>query len=140
MNYATIWVLTGIVMLIAEMLSGTFVLVFFSLGAFVAALVALAEPDMLTMQIVANALVALAGVFLLRKPLQRKLLKSAQQHHADLGKEIIVDQDIRPHQQARISYQGTTWLANNVGTDEILQGDRATIVGMDSLTLLVRKN
>ncbi len=139
MSIATLWVLAGIILLIAEMLTTTFVLIFFSLGAFIAALLALLAPQMVSAQIIVGAIVALGGAALLRKPLQRKLLKSAS-HHIDLGKEILVDQDIPAHQLKRISYQGTTWQASNVGTEDILQGDRVTIVGMENLTLLLRKN
>lgn len=139
MSVATIWVLAGIILMIAEMLTGTFVLIFIALGAFIAALLALLAPDMLAMQILVGAIVSLVGAFALRKPLQRKMLKSANLQ-SDLGKEILVDQSIAPHQQTRISYQGTTWQATNVGSEEILEGDRATIVGMDNLTLLLRKH
>lgn len=139
MNIAVMWVLLGLGLLISEMLSGTFVLIFFSIGAFFAALVALLAPEMVSLQVIIDAAVSFAGVFLFRKKLQNKLMKSGS-HNLDLGKEIIVDQEIEPHQQARISYQGTTWQASNVGTETIHAGERVTIVGMDQLTLLVKKN
>ncbi len=140
MSFATMWIVLGIMLLVAEMLTGTFVLVFFALGAFISALVAAFAPDLIAAQLIANAVISFTGALLLRKPLQRKLLKSAQNHQIDLGKEITIDQPIPAHQQTRISYQGTTWQASNVGTDDIHHGDRVTIVGMDNLTLLVKKN
>jgi membrane protein implicated in regulation of membrane protease activity len=139
MNILTLWVLTGIILLIAEMMTGTFVMVFIALGCFFAALSSLLFVNSLNLQIIVCAVISLGGAFLLRKPLQRKLLKSAN-HESDLGKEIVVDQEISPHQQARISYQGTTWAATNVGTEKIHQGNRATIVGVDGNILLLKKN
>ncbi len=139
MNIAAIWIIIGIVLLIAEMLTGTFVLIFFSLGAFLSALVASFAPDVISVQLLTGAVVAIAGALVLRKPLQQRLLKTSPVI-MDIGKEIVIDQRIAPHQQTRISYQGTTWQATNVGTETINVGDRAAIVGKENLTLLLKKN
>jgi len=138
MNLLTLWILVGITMLVIEMLTGSFVLLFISLGAFFAALVAAFIPDGISVQLLTCAGVSLVGAFTLRKPLQRKLLKSAAVE-ADVGKDILIDQNMAPKQQTRITYQGTTWEAINVGDEEIRQGDQVKIVGIDSTILLLRK-
>lgn len=138
MSPLTIWIILGMVLLTAEMLTGTFMLIFIALGCLVAALMAALVTDSIAVQIVGCAIVSVLGVYLLRKPLQRKLLKSVN-IQADVGKEILIDRDIPPHDRARISYQGTTWDALNSGTEEIRQGDRVTIVGIDGNMLLIRK-
>lgn len=139
MSLVTLWIIMGIILLIAEMLTGTFVLVFISLGCFSAALVCALMPGQIAVQIIVCAVISLVGAVLLRKPLQRKLMKTSSITN-DIGKEVIMDQNILPHQQVRIAYQGTTWEASNVGTEEILKGDRVTIVGLDNTILLLRKN
>ena len=92
----------------------------------------------LGLQMAVCAITSVAGVFTLRKKIQKKLLKSITLS-ADIGKEIRVDESIAPHKQTRITYQGTTWLATNLGTDEIKQGDCVVIVGIDGNVLLIRK-
>ncbi len=138
MTNLTLWLLCGMGLLIAEMLTGTFVLIFISLGCFAAALVSGISDDQLALQILVCAVISLVGMFLLRKPLQRKMMKSAKVE-ADIGREILIDQTIPPHAQVRISYQGTTWQATNLGTEALQQGDRVTIVGIDGTILLLRK-
>lgn len=138
MNTSILWLIAGLVLLIAEMVTGTVVLIFIALGCFIAALGSLLAPDMITLQLIICSLVSLAGTFLLRKPLQRRLLKSTSLQ-ADIGKEILIDQDIEPHKRSRISYQGTNWDASNIGTESIKNGDHVTIVGIDGNILLIRK-
>ena len=139
MNLITIWIILGIILLIAEMLTGTFVLIFIALGCFVAALSILLLPQAVTASIIVCAVISLVGAFLLRKPLQKKLLMSADVQN-DIGQVLLMDQTILSHQQVRIAYQGTTWQATNVGAEGIQRGDRVTIVGLDNTVLLLRKN
>lgn len=136
----TIWILGGIVLLILEMLSGTFVLMFVALGFFAAGLCSSLNRfgSMYGLQAVICAVVSILGVLLLRKPIQKKLLRSISLN-ADIGKEIQVTQEIAPHQTTRITYQGTNWYATNLDSEALKQGDRVEIVGIDGNVLLVRK-
>ncbi len=138
MSASLLWLIAGLVLLIAEMATGTIVLIFISLGCFVAALASMLYPDSYTLQLISCAVVAVVGTFLLRKPLTRRLMKSSSLQ-ADVGKEILIDTDIEPHKRSRISYQGTTWEASNIGSDSVRNGDHVTIVGIDGNVLLIRK-
>lgn len=137
MDTLTFWIVAGIILLILEMLTGGFFLLFIAIGSFAAAL-GHALGENLTAQGLTCAIVSVLGVALFRRPIQRRLLKRIELS-ADVGKEIQSDQPIPPHQQARIQYQGTSWLATNLDSEEIRQGDRVIIVGIDGNTLLVRK-
>ncbi len=133
----SLWIIAGLVLLAGEIISAGFFLVFIALGCFAAALVASLEFNY-TAQTIACAVFSVAGVFLLRKPIQRRLLKTIR-ISADVGNEITVDQPIPAHKQVRITYQGTTWLATNLDSEPLSQGDRVVIVGMDGNILLLRK-
>ena len=133
------WILAGILLLILEMLSGSFVLLFVSLGCFGAALTAALETTpSITLETVVFLLTSIIGVTLLRKPLQRRMLRSIQ-ISVDMGKEILAQSEIAPHQTSRIAYQGSQWQATNLDNVAIRTGDRAVIVGIDGNTLLIRK-
>lgn len=138
MSTITLWVVLGTCLLVAEMLTGTFFLLFFALGAFSASLLALFGLDSFPLQIVICGVVSIAGFFVLKKPLQKKMLKAASVQN-DLGQRIQVDQAISISQIARVSYQGTTWEARNVGTESLNKGDWALIVGTEGHTLLLKK-
>ena len=134
---ATIWIIAGLALIIGEMLTGGFFLLFLALGCFAGALMASLGASYLLQGLVC-AIVAVIGVLTLRKPIQKKFLKSITLS-ADIGKEIHVDQAILPHQQTRITYQGTSWLATNLDSETLKQGDRVVIVGIDGNVLLIRK-
>lgn len=138
MNFLTLWILTGIILLIAEMITGTFVLVFIALGCFSAALSNALAVDSLSAQIMICAAVSLIGTLYLRKPLQKRLLKNTHLE-IDLGKELVCDKDLSVGEQTRLSYQGTTWDAKNIGPEEIKKNQRASIVGVDGNILQIRK-
>lgn len=138
MSTITIWVVLGTCLLVAEMLTGTFFLLFLALGAFSASLLALFGLDSLPMQIVVCGLVSVAGFFILKKPLQKKMLKSASVQN-DLGQRIQLDQSIAAGQTGRVSYQGTTWDARNVDTQALSKGDSALIAGTEGHILLLKK-
>jgi membrane protein implicated in regulation of membrane protease activity len=133
----SIWLIAGLILLITEMVTSGFFILFIAIGCFAAALTASLHGP-LWVQTVVCAIVSVVGMLTLRKPIQKRLLKSLH-IEADIGKEIRIDSPIGPHQQARITYQGSTWLATNVGADSLSQGDHVTIVGIDGNILLIRK-
>lgn len=134
---ATYWIIGGIILLISEMLTGGFFMIFLAVGFFAGALAASLNLNS-TSQVVACAVVSVVGGLTLRKPIQKRLLKTIT-ISADIGKEIRVDQAIDPHKTTRITYQGTSWNATNLGDQALKEGDHVTIVGIDGNTLLIRK-
>lgn len=137
MNLSTYWMLGGITLLVGEMLTGGFFLIFIALGCFAAAVAALTGFAPLA-QMGTCAGVAVAGTIGLRQTAMRRMLKGVAPGN-DVGKEITVDQTLPPHGRGRIRYQGTSWEATNLGAEEIAASDRAVIVGMDGNTILLRK-
>lgn len=132
-----IWILVGILLVIGEMLSASFFMLFLGLGAFAAALTASLGGSPFLQGLTA-ASVAIIGVLALRKPIQKILLKKINLA-TDLGKEIVIDQGMAPHHQTRITYQGSSWLATNLESEPLKAGDRVVIVGIDGNVLLIRK-
>ena len=139
MSTITMWVLLGTGLLVTEMLTGTFFLLFLSLGAFAASLVALFGFESVPLQIMICGVVACLGFFLLKKPLQKKLLKSASVQ-IDQGQIVRIDHSLPPGQTTRISYQGTTWEARNTDTVALVTGDDGLIVGTEGHILLLKKS
>ncbi|MEZ4846106.1 MAG: NfeD family protein [Bdellovibrionota bacterium] len=140
MDPSIIWVALGLVLLILEMTTGTFTLIFISIGCFAAGLLSIISNMNFnyTAQIITCSVISVLGVLLLRKPLQERMLRSIS-IKSDIGKEIVIDHNLHPHSTARVTYQGSTWQAINLDPEEIKKGDRVCIVGMDGNTLLIRK-
>ncbi len=139
METSYIWIILGIVLLVAEMMTTSIFLIFISLGCFAAALTDLVQPNNTALELGVAGVVSVLGAVFLRKPLQKKLLKDLNLK-ADVGREIQIENGIQAHQTTRVSYQGTTWQATNLDDSELKTGDRAVIVGIDGNTLLIRKS
>jgi membrane protein implicated in regulation of membrane protease activity len=133
-----LWVLFGILIITGEMLTSGFFLLFVSFGCFAAALVATFEPSFFIQGVTAS-IVAIIGVVFLRKPIIKRFTKKAHVD-SDIGQEVVVDSVLNPNQQARINYQGTTWMATNRGTVTINAGEKATIIGTEGNTLIIMKS
>jgi membrane protein implicated in regulation of membrane protease activity len=140
MDSSIVWVILGFILLIIEMATLTFTLIFIALGCFAAGLISFFPnfSSNYALQIMICAVISVIGLFGFRRQLQSRMLKSITLK-SDIGKEILVDHNIQPHSTARITYQGTQWQATNLDAEELKKGDRVCIVGIDGITLLIRK-
>lgn len=138
MDPVIIWIVAGFLLIIGEMLTGTFYLLFIALGCFAAAGTAQLQMPFL-IQSAMCGFVSVLGVFLLRKPLQNKMLKTLEVQN-DLGRILTVDSFIQATKKGSVTYQGTLWNAENVGDSNLQSGDQATIVKVDGNILQIKKN
>lgn len=140
MSVWLVWLILGLGMLVTEMLSMTFVLVFFGVGALVSALLAAVGIDSLAIQILACAAVGVCGLFLFRKKLLSGLKADGQTSGNDiLDEKIMLDQDIAARSQATISYRGAPWTALNQSEINLKQGEMIRIIRIEGVKLVVEK-
>ena len=109
MDNPTLWLIVAGVLVMAELLTGTFYLLMLSLGATAAALTAYADGT-LTWQIVTAAIVGGGAAVLwhLKKPLNNDAQDSNV--HLDIGETVTVDTwDAQGH--AQVKHRGAQWTA-----------------------------
>ena len=109
MDNPTLWLIVAGVLVMAELLTGTFYLLMLSLGATAAALTAYADGT-LTWQIVSAAIVGGGAAVLwhLKKPLSNDAQDSNV--HLDIGETVTVDAwDAQGHTQ--VKHRGAQWSA-----------------------------
>ncbi len=109
MDTPTLWLIVAGVLVIAELLTGTFYLLMLSLGATAAALTAYADGT-LTWQLVTAALVGSGSAVLwhLKKPLSNDAQDGNA--HLDIGETVTVDAwDAQGH--AQVKHRGAQWAA-----------------------------
>lgn len=109
MDNPTLWLIVAGVLVMAELLTGTFYLLMLSLGATAAALTAYADGT-LTWQIVTAAFVGGGAAVLwhLKKPLSNDAQDSNV--HLDIGENVTVDAwDTQGHTQ--VKHRGAQWAA-----------------------------
>ncbi|BCG60588.1 NfeD family protein [Paenibacillus sp. URB8-2] len=118
-----IWFIAAGILLVAEMLTLTFYLLWLCIGAAAAGLVSLAAPDAVLMQVLTGSLVAL-GLTLFSKPMVSRF--RASRGFKDIGTDIVGKQGIviQPIEQGRygqVKVGGDTWSATsaqNLAADE----------------------
>ena len=138
MDPVILWIVAGFLLVIGEMLTGTFYLLFLALGCFAAAATSQLQMPFLV-QSATCGIISVLGVFLLRKPLQKKLLKTLEVHN-DIGRTLTVDSLIPSAKKGSVTYQGALWNAENVGESNLQSGDQAIIVKVDGNILQIKKN
>ncbi len=109
MDTPTLWLIVAGVLLITELLTGTFYLLMLSLGAAAAALTAFADGS-LTWQIITAAIVGGGAAVLwhIKKPLNNDAQDGNV--HLDIGETVTVEAwDAQGH--THVKYRGTQWTA-----------------------------
>lgn len=107
MSEVNVWLIVGIVLCIAEMLSGTFFLLVVGLAAFVGALAAWLGTPVWAQALIAAA-VAVIGVALVEA--HRRKTKPKAMVSFDIGQPVTFDAWVsQPEGMARVAYRGSTW-------------------------------
>ncbi len=136
-----IWLILGFALLAAELLSGTFVILFFGIGALLTSAVAIFSPAPLALQILIFSLVSLALLLIFRRRFivpvtdaEKKSLLSA-----DVDTQIILSEALAAKGETMVAYQGTHWTAVNLEDTELKQGTRVRIERTEGIKLFVRR-
>ncbi len=113
-----IWFLVGVAFLIAEMIMPAFILIFFTAGCWIAALVVWLFDIELTNQIIIFLVASLILLFTLRKYslkiFRGKTHDDIDDHYTDskIGRTAIVTKQIAPNMPGEIKDLGSFWRAS----------------------------
>lgn len=131
-----IWASIGIILLIAEVFTASFFVLFFGISALIVALITFFGLDHRAIEIALFAAIGLMSLFLFRK----KLVKSFSSKgivQGDHDKVIKLDQDIEPRGESQISYQGSSWKAINNSDTRMMSGERVKIERIDGIKIIL---
>lgn len=138
------WILTGILLMIAEFIIPGIILVFFGLGALITALLSLLIPALsINWQLSIFIITSLLSLFSLRHWFKQIFTGNTKHATGDgmvteglAGEEGIVITAITPDLPGKIQLHGTTWKAKSA--DCIEPGTHVTVIDQKSLTLIVK--
>ncbi|MEF3311981.1 NfeD family protein [Paenibacillus sp. GYB004] len=139
MEIWAIWLIIAGVLLIVEMLTLTFYLLWFGLGALAAAAVAWLFPESFVAQALTGSVIVIV-LTIFTKPLTRRFRKSRGFKDAvdDLvGRQGIVVEDIAADKPGIVKIGGDTWSA--VADEFVGKGETVVIVNRGSAVLEVRR-
>jgi membrane protein implicated in regulation of membrane protease activity len=136
------WCIFGVALLGLELLAvdAQFYLVFAGVAAVVVGLLGLVGLELpVAGQWLLFAVVAVAAMFTLRRPIYAKLMnKPFANVSTDLDQRVVLNQELPPGKACRIEYRGSGWTALNIGDQVIPPGGAARIDSIDGVTLRVR--
>ncbi len=138
MDPALAWAILGLVLVIAELLSGTFYLLMFGAAAFGAAAVAYFGQPFAAQAIVATAL---AGFGCYGVHVYRARNQAEQMPPIDAGMPASFESWLDAGSRlARVRYRGASWDARVEGGEALEPGATVYVLAADGNTLRVAKN
>ena len=133
-----IWAVLGLILIIAELHSLTFVLVFLgsaALATAVSAGVGLTPGP--GSQLALFSALSLASILLLRGKMRRRLTKGGFSPDY-LGQRVKVVKPITPGGEGSVFYRGAEWIAYSKEPNAVSAGNMVEITGSDGIRLCVR--
>ena len=132
-----VWLAAGFVLVIAELVTGTFFLLVLGIAAFAGSATAWFGLGF-WVEALCAATVAIAGVFWVRR--HRKSMQRPDMASLDVGQAVAFDAWVSREQgAARVKYRNTLWDAEVEGERELDKGQVLFIHAVDGNTLKVAK-
>ncbi len=133
-----VWLAAGFVLVIAELLTGTFFLLVLGVAAFAGSATAWFGLGF-WLEALCAAVVAVAGMFWVRQ--QRKTMQRSDMASLDVGQAVAFEAWVSREQgAARVKYRNTQWDAEVEGEREFDHGQVLFIRAVDGNTLKVSKS
>lgn len=140
MQTAVIWFIIGFILFLLEFVVPGLILFFFGVGAWIVAIIALFMDLTVNTQLFIFVISSVVSIFLLRDWIKSRIYGGP--HSKDLledefsGKTAVALSKISPENNGTIDFKGTTWPASSSDTIEV--GEKVTIIGNDSIILIVQ--
>lgn len=130
------WLIIGVAFLIIEMLSLSFVLLFFGFAALIVAAATWLGFHHLVGEILLFAGLGIVGLALFRSRL-RETIKAKSIFSGDITKVVTVATMVPIEGETTVEYQGSQWRATNVGPTTLVAGQKAVIVSVRGVVLQI---
>ena len=139
---AIAWIAAGVILLAVELHNVAFYAAFAAVGCFAAAIVALAAPDTIFLQVVAAVVVTAAGILVVRPRVTRASSQGGHRgqgiHGGFVGHEVVtLDVVGGPDKVGHVQLAGERWRAVSGNDEPLPAGTRVLITGVEGTTLIV---
>lgn len=137
MDYRILAVL-GIILVIAELFTFSFVLIFFGIAAILTSITtAIGITQGLTGQFTVFSLFSLSSIIVFRSKIRARLTKSTLQPHY-IGQRVMVTKTIHAGGEGKVYYRGSEWIAFHDESIDIEPGTMVEIIGADGIRLQIK--
>lgn len=131
------WLIVGLIMLGAELVTGAFVMVFFGLAGLATAALAAVGEDRAWVLVSFYAFSSLTTMLIFRKHLLRH--RGGKVRQPDEGNSLILTARLPAKGEGVIQYQGSPWTAINLENEDLEVGSWVKIDRTEGIRLFVRK-
>ena len=137
MQPALAWVLAGLLLVVVELMTGTFYLLILGIAAMIGALIAYLDQPF-WMQALIAAIAAIAGGALVNRYHRAANASSPKDISNDIGEKVTIESWVSEAQRlARVRYRGTIWDAEVTGSDPIAADALLYVVATEGSRLKV---
>lgn len=133
-----IWAVLGMLLIIAEVFTGSFILVFFGSSALLVAFIRILGVTSFETNLAMFGVFGILGILLLRKRLKAALEKGGE-YKADRGNYVSITENIAPSGEGRLSYQGSVWTAINTTSEPMKVGEKVVIDSVEGTKLFLTR-
>ena len=137
-NAAVVWFLVGFVFFLLEFAIPGLILFFFAVGAWAVAILSLFTDFSIDTQLIIFLASSIAAILIFRNWVKKIIWTrkySSEIEDEFLGKTGKAETPIGPGRNGKVDFKGTSWDAKS--DDRIEKGEEVTIVGNESILLLV---
>lgn len=141
MEHFLLWLILGLVLLAAELLSGAFVLIFFGIGGLVTALLAFVFLMAWPVQIIIFAVFSTLLLLAFRKRFLKPSTPEERQRalSPDIDSTVVLSNHVSAGGETSISYQGSPWTAVNLENFDLEAGETVRIERTEGIKLFIRR-
>ena len=140
MNPFWMWAALSAILFAGEILTTSFVLVFFAVAALIMAVAVAIVPMPNEVQLIVFGLLGLLGLAVGRKWIRARLAaRAAPDFSVDEKSEFTADRELAIGAEGAMIYQGAPWTVVNSGSSAIAVGDRVRVVKTAGIKLIIER-
>lgn len=135
------WLIVGVLLLIAEMFTGTLYLLFAAGAAFLTALLEWLIPWPLYIEFLLFAAFSVLGIFILKKKFREPKVDFKKESKGgfknDENRSLTLSDSIASGEEKIVTYQGSPWTAINHSDRNLRAGESVKIIRMEGIKLIL---
>ena len=132
-----LWAVLGIILVVAEIFTSTFVLLFLGVSAIIVAIIKFFGLSHLAAELIIFAILSLTGILFFRKKFVAGLQVKGN-FSIDGEQKLVLTTAIPANSSASVDYQGTTWTAVNESDEDYAKGRTVIIDRTEGVKLVLR--
>ena len=133
---SVLWAVFGLALIVIELTTNTFFVLFFGISALIVALLNFVFLDHLATEMTIFSILGISSIFLFKN----KVMSAFQTNDSHQAKKEFfrLDKDLLGKSEIKAEYQGADWTVINETDVDLKQGETVEVVRIDGIKLYVK--